>query len=499
MINRHHLCIGGTILIVIQSLSVSLRAQSDEMPPVSDATQTCLDCHTSLNPGIVEDWKRSRHAIVTPGEALAKPELERRISSDSIPDELRAIAVGCYECHSLNAEQHTDNFEHFGYNINIIVSPNDCRTCHPTEADEYAGSKKAHALGNLEKNALFNNLIETITSTKEIVDGEIVQLRSSHIARHETCYGCHGTEVEVAGTRTIGTDLGEIDVPVLTNWPNQGVGRVNPDGSLGACTACHPRHSFSIEVARKPYTCSQCHLEPDLPAWDVYRESKHGNIFQSEGDDWNWDAVPWTVGEDFKAPTCATCHNSLLVNTEGDVIVERSHTFDNRLWVRIFGLLYSHPQPKYGETHLIENSDGQPLPTTFDGDIAHEYLIDSTEQAVRRSRMQAVCTSCHGPSWAKGHFDKLDSTLAETDMMVRAATDLMRTAWDEGLADPENPFDEKLEQLWITQWLFYANSVRYASAMSGPDYATFKNGWWYLTKTLRDMHAQIGVKRELKK
>lgn len=39
------------------------------------------------------------------------------------------------------------------------------------------------------------------------------------------------------------------------------------------------------------------------------------------------------------------------------------------------------------------------------------------------------------------------------------------------------PDDEVVEQKWIAQWLVYANSVRYASAMSGPDYATFKNGW----------------------
>ncbi|HIC98731.1 MAG TPA: CBS domain-containing protein [Pyrodictiaceae archaeon] len=31
----------------------------------------------------------------------------------------------------------------------------------------------------------------------------------------------------------------------------KGVGRVDPDGSLGTCTACHPRHQFSVEYARK--------------------------------------------------------------------------------------------------------------------------------------------------------------------------------------------------------------------------------------------------------
>jgi hydroxylamine dehydrogenase len=57
------------------------------------------------------------------------------------------------------------------------------------------------------------------------------------------------------------------------------VGRVNLDGSRGACSACHTRHRFSIEMARKPYTCKECHVGPDVPAFKVYSASKHGNIF----------------------------------------------------------------------------------------------------------------------------------------------------------------------------------------------------------------------------
>ncbi|MGB6867401.1 MAG: hypothetical protein WBE11_17085 [Candidatus Aminicenantaceae bacterium] len=44
-----------------------------------------------------------------------------------------------------------------------------------------------------------------------------------------------------------------------------------------------------------------------------------------------------------------------------------------------------------------------------------------------------------------------------------------------------------VSQEGIEQWHFYANSVRYASAMAGPDYATFKNGWWKLAKNLQEM------------
>jgi hypothetical protein len=153
--------------------------------------------------------------------------------------------------------------------------------------------------------------------------------------------------------------------------------------------------------------------------------------------------------------------------------------------VRLFGLIYSHPQPRQGATWEIRNAEGAPLPTTFEGVPAEGFLIGPKEQEARQERMQKVCRGCHSGSWTAGHFAKLEATNRETDRMVAAATRLMQAAWRAGLADPKNPFDEAVEQLWVRQWLFYANSVRYASAMSGaPDYATFKNGWWNLTETL---------------
>ncbi len=43
----------------------------------------------------------------------------------------------------------------------------------------------------------------------------------------------------------------------------------------------------------------------------------------------------------------------------------------------------------------------------------------------------------------------------------------------------------------MRQWLFYGNSVRYAAAMGGPDYASFKNGWWALNTNLQEMHEAL--------
>lgn len=467
-------------------------------PPLSPQTRTCIGCHAIYTPGIVADWRESRHAKVLPATAAKRPPLERRVSAEIFPDNLAKYVVGCYECHALNPSRHNDNFPHMGFRINVVVSPDDCKTCHPKEAREYSGSKKAHAMKNIMANPVYHTLVSEISGIKKVENGKIVSGKPSDTTLNDTCLGCHGTRVEVKGMKTVSTRIGEISVPNLLNWPNEGVGRENPDGSLGSCTACHPRHSFSIEIARKPYTCAQCHLDPDVPAWNVYKESKHGNIFFSKFTEWDFNAVPWTVGKDFKAPTCATCHNSLLVSPQGELIAERSHDFGARLWVRLFGLPYSHPQPKTGDTTLIRNKDGLPLPTAFTGEPASGFLIDAPEQEKRLGMMKGVCLACHGTGWTNGHFEKLRNTTMETDAMTLAATQLMLDAWNRKVEERSNPFDESIEKLWLRQWLFYCNSIRYASAMTGaPDYATFKNGWWELTDNLQKMKDMIDLKQQL--
>lgn len=488
-----------SIIAVTFGITASKEAKSGQTAPLSKETQECIDCHRGFHAGIVEDWRKSHHARETPEEALQAPELERVVSSKTIPEALRKVAVGCYECHSLNGKAHKDNFEHFGYRIHIVVSPNDCKTCHSEEVEQYSHSKKAYALPNLQKNPVYHALVETVVSTKGVKQGKVTRLAVSDSAKNQTCYACHGTEVGVKGLKKVESAMGDVEVPDLTNWPNQGVGRVNPDGSVGACTSCHPRHGFSLKVARKPYTCGECHVEPDIPAYNVYHESKHGNIFSSLGQDWEFDSVPWVVGKDFRAPTCATCHNSLIVNSDKEVIAPRTHDFGARLWVRIFGLIYSHPQPASGKTYEIKNKDSLSLPTTFAGDIASSFLIDSKEQDTRQKVMKGVCRSCHSTGWTDGHFAKFNRNVEEADQMVKAATQLLVTAWEKGIADKTNPFDEPIEQRWIRQWLIYANSVRYGAAMQGPDYSTFKNGFWELTNNLAEMEQFIQAKPKRKK
>ncbi len=58
------------------------------------------------------------------------------------------------------------------------------------------------------------------------------------------------------------------------------------------CTSCHPRHTFSLNVAKNPMICSTCH-SGDLHV-DGYKTSKMGVIYMTEGPG--------------SAATCQTCH-----------------------------------------------------------------------------------------------------------------------------------------------------------------------------------------------
>jgi hydroxylamine dehydrogenase len=470
-------------------------------PPVSDATADCLGCHSTIHPGIVKDWQNSRHALTTPKRALAAEGLARKVSSPKVPADLLDTSVGCAECHMLRSNSHSDTFEHNGYDIHVVVSPQDCAVCHAVEAGQYDKNVMAHAYGNLAANSLYQKLETSIIGRKQFADGKMAFQPASDETRAEACYYCHGTKLKVTGTQVRETELaGELKFPVIEGWPNQGVGRINPDGSLGACTPCHTRHAFSIEMARKPYTCQECHVGPDVPAYKVYSASKHGNIFESAGQSWNFTAVPWTIGKDFTAPTCAACHISLLVNADEEMVSERTHQMNNRLPWRIFGLIYAHPHPRDPDTTAIRNKDSQPLPTGLDGSFAAAYLIDANEMQARRKAMQAACLNCHSTSWVDGQWRRFENTIRETNADLLTTTRIMENIWRLGLADFDtNPFDEAIEKKWTDVWQFYANTTRFASAMGcGGDYGVYAGGRYQLTQTMLEVNDWMQEREKLK-
>jgi len=486
------------LLMIFISAPVALGAGGK----ISENTEACLECHTSAHPGIVADWEKSRMAKITPGEAMKKTELERRISVKKVPSELVANVVGCAECHTMNPERHRDTFDHEGYQVHTVVTPQDCATCHPVEVGQYSKNIMSHAHINLNNNPVYLNLMETINGEQSFEDIKTTYTRPDAKTNADSCNHCHGTKVEVQGVEVRDTDFGELEFPVLKGWPNQGVGRINPDKSLGSCTSCHTRHHFSIEMARKPHTCSECHKGPDVPAYKVYQVSKHGNIFSSLGKEWKFDSVPWVVGKNFTAPTCATCHVSFVTTEDGEVVAERTHQMNDRLSWRIFGLIYAHAHPKSPDTTIIKNKAGLPLPTELTGEPVVKYLIDTEEQNKRRKTMEKVCLSCHSHGWVQGQFSRFENTIKTTNKMTLTATEILLSAWEKGaakgLSQNDSIFNEAIEKKWVEQWLFFANSTRYSSAMVGADYGAFSNGRWYMSKNIQEMIDWLRFKLEEK-
>jgi len=480
-------------VVCVAPIYVMGLAVAAEEAPISSASEDCIACHASTHPGIVADWKRSLHSRITPAQAMKKPKLQRRVSSEKMPENLANVAVGCAECHTMRAESHKDTFEHGDQKVHIVVSPGDCAVCHSEEATQFEQNLMSFARKNLVQNKLYETLVKSVNGIQTLQGMKTTISDPDPETNADSCYHCHGTEVQVKGKVTRDTDAGEMEFPVLEGWPNSGVGRFNTDGSKGSCSACHSRHQFAIQAARQPYTCSQCHKGPDVPAYPAFDVSKHGNLAAALKGEWKLTEVPWTVGKDFSAPTCAVCHVSLLVNAEGEIVAKRTHQMSDRLPWRILGLIYAHPHPQSPDTSIIVNKDGIQLPTTFTNERASQYLIDQAEMTKRRETLHKVCTSCHTSEWVKGHWKRLENTIETSNQMTLTATKIMLQAWDKGVAQRENLFDEAIEKQWVQQWLFYANSTRFASAMMGADYGVFAHGRWYMAKNIQDLLDKLKV------
>ncbi len=493
----------ATIFSLVLLVFLWLGTNVEATLKISKATKRCLSCHRYVSPGIVAEWEKSIHAQETPEVALKKSKLKRCISTKNVPSKLCNVVVGCAECHTINPNAHKDTFNHNGFRIHVVVTPKDCAVCHPVEVKQYDKNIMAHAYKNLMKNPVYHNLLATTNGVQDLVNGKLIYKKPDSKTNADSCLYCHGTKVKVKGYRVVKTKMGEMKFPVLSGWPNSGVGRINPDGSIGSCSSCHPRHSFSILVARKPYTCAQCHKGPDVPAYKVYMVSKHGNIYYSQGYKWNFKAVPWVVGKDFSAPTCATCHVSLITDANGHVIAKRTHQMNDRSPWRLFGLIYACPHPKSPDTTIIKNKMGLPLPTELTGEPANKYLISKKEMQIRLKRIENVCLACHSQSWVNGQFARLKHTIDTTNAMTLAATKILLEAWQKGaakgLGQKDSIFNEAIEKMWVEQWLFYANSTRFAAAMSGADYGAFANGRWYMSKNLQQMLDWLNFKLTVNK
>jgi hypothetical protein len=379
-----------------------------------DPGQKCVKCHAIQTPGLFKEWQHSRH-----GET----------------------GVGCYDCHKADAAD-TDGFMHQGVRIAIIVSPKDCGTCHSQQVAEMTRSHHAKAGDILDS---LDNII-----------GEVI---GGPAAVNAGCRQCHGSNVVID----------EKGMPTAQTWPNTGIGRHNPDGSRGSCTACHGRHRFSVAQARTPDTCGKCHVGPDHPQIEVYNESKHGIIYRAKVNEMNLDAPKWVAGVDYTAaPTCTTCHMGAAPH------IERTHDVGERIsWTLRPAISTKLNMVRLDNGDEFDQPESKPLPKLGD-DIKGAKVTEILTWQDRREKMKQVCAACHAPDMIEGHYKQFDDVVdLYNDKFAKPIAAMMGELQKAGYITAA-PFDEEIEWTWFEIWHHEGRRARHGASMSGPDYT-----WWH--------------------
>ena len=447
-------------LLLVQAMEVARKKEEsglvEHRVTVPATSKKCVECHEQTNKGIVDHWKSSTHA---------------------------KKGIGCVDCHQAEKGD-ADVFEHWGFQIATIVTPKDCSRCHMEVYKEFEQSHHAKA-GNI-LDSLDNFLAETVEGSREPftphsptpgrpdLSAAVNGLASATLG----CAQCHGSKIGLrardGGIITVdqlkpGPDgkptntaiLAEIvkdqnNKPLLASetWPNTGIGRINLDGSLGSCTACHSRHDFSPRRARQPENCGKCHLGPDHPQKEIYEESKHGIAYRDLKDKMNLDSPTWVLGKDYsQAPTCATCHMS-------------ANTIDNKI---------THDPGK-----RISWTNRPPVSLAMDTDINHK-IVTETDPAKRkalitdtweakRGRMKNVCSHCHTKDYVNAFYKQYDDLIhLYNEKFAKPGQAIMGALYREGLLT-SSKFDEEIEWTWFYLWHHEGRRARHGAAMMAPDY-----------------------------
>jgi hypothetical protein len=215
------------------------------------------------------------------------------------------------------------------------------------------------------------------------------------------------------------------------------IGKPNADGSIGNCTLCHTRHTSSVEVARLPSTCGQCHLGPDHSQIEIYTQSKHGIMFEAQKQLLNLNAPSDSLStKDMFIPTCATCHMSGL-NGSGV-----THDPSERLSYNLFAEVTT-PRP--------------------DADRA-------------RARMKNICLQCHTPPLVDRVYQEGDAVVKATNEKVLAAKAIMDSLNADGLLST-NPFTQKIQFTYFDLWHYYGRTAKHAAFMGGADFVQWHGNY----------------------
>ena len=385
----------GGALIVAAALINQQRPSHDTSQPSASfvkATGKCAQCHRRETAAIVHQFETSAHA---------------------------AAGVNCLDCHQVLDGQ--ESLDHKGFTIAVHPTAKNCAGCHVTEYDQFLRSRHAAPAW------------AAVAGRDDFTPAQLAHAEKYHPGATDRAANALAIR-QGDGVRPAGCDS------------CHEIGRPNADGSIGTCTQCHSRHSTSIELARQPETCGQCHMGPDHSQIEIFNESKHGVMYKAQKSHFNLRARPkeLTVA-DISVPNCAICHMSGL---DGLAV---THNVSERLSWYLFAPV---SKKRSGYT------SGQ-------------------------DRMKAVCSKCH----SKGPIDRMyvnaEQVVDATNDKVKEMQALMKGLRDDGLLTPE-PFDEPIEFLAFDYWHYFGRTAKHGAFMGGSDVVQC-HGNYDLPKMKHDM------------
>lgn len=397
------LVVGIVGLLVVLGLIVVIRLTSQRAAPnpterpdaLATSNDRCVECHRRASPGIVQQYGHSTMA---------------------------AAKVSCTNCHEV-AANYPGSVQHEGTYVLSTPTTAMCEKCHQTEVAQYNQSRHAitawvAVVGSKDlppnQMAAFQAIPEGQFSPDKSRNA-IAAMEGPDITRF-ACDNCHA------------------------------VGKPAADQSVGQCQKCHLRHEFSLEQARKPETCNNCHIGPDHPQWEIYTESPHGIMYMTGKDNFNWAADPGTLTvKDFPAPTCATCHIS------GFGGAGTTHDVGDRLSWFLFAPI-SERRPSWQDNKV---------------------------------RMQSVCLECHNKQFVEKFYTDADKATEAVNGFVKQGEEIMKPLHDQGLVSAI-PFQEPIQYTEFELWHHWGRTAKFGVWMQGPDYTQW-HGAYEMLKALSEL------------
>ncbi len=373
------------------------------------------------------------HLKVTPG-----------IVSQFFEGKMSQAGMDCSSCHGSNHKKMDDS------NLAKLPTPKICAECHKKQVEEFEAGK--HNLGWIAASAMPMWAHQPISVVGEGYKG---------------CSSCH----------KIGTK-GDYEKGIYRYGNAQ-------------CDSCHTRHSFKKEEAKDPRACQTCHMGFDHPQWEMWSTSKHGTIWQIEGN------------KSMRAPTCQTCHmengNHNVMTAWGFLALRLPEDDNDWLNDRItilqaLGVLDEKGNPT------------QRLEVVKAGKVAR---LTKEEFQKERDRMINICSKCHSLSYAKKQLEAGDMVIKDVDKIFAEAIRIVKNLYKEGILEKPSNWDfapdllqfyeakSSIEQDLYLMFLEYRMRAFQGAFHINPDYMHWY-GWAPMKETLQKIKDEAKKLKEEK-